>query len=102
VKDSGLGFSPEALAEKYRTEREKRLRAEGQDQYVDLGKVFTAYTEDPHVAPGFTRDPIEEEIDVLVVGGGFSGMLTGVHLRRAGVESLWIVEKGGDFGGAWY
>jgi cation diffusion facilitator CzcD-associated flavoprotein CzcO len=101
-ESGGLGFSPEALAEKYRAEREKRLRAEGQDQYVDLGKVFTAYAEDPHIAPGFTREPIEEDVDVLVVGGGFSGMLSGVHLRRAGVESLRIVEKGGDFGGAWY
>jgi cyclohexanone monooxygenase len=100
--ESEPGFSPATLAEKYRIEREKRLRPEGLEQYVDLGKAFTAYTEDPHVEPGFTREPIEEDVDALVVGGGFSGMLTGVHLRQAGVENLRIVEKAGDFGGTWY
>jgi cation diffusion facilitator CzcD-associated flavoprotein CzcO len=99
---ASLSFSPEALAEKYRIEREKRLRPEGMEQYVDLGKVFTNYVEDPHVEPGFTRDPIEADADVLVVGAGFSGMLTAVHLRMAGVEDVRIVEKAGDFGGTWY
>ena len=76
--DAGAGFSPEALAEKYRVEREKRLRADGLDQYVDLSQAFTDYMDDPHVAPD-VRAPIEEDVDVLVVGAGFSGLLTGVQ-----------------------
>jgi hypothetical protein len=35
-----MQLSPEALKEKYRIEREKRLRADGPDQYFDLSGVF--------------------------------------------------------------
>ena len=92
----------DALALKYRAEREKRLRADGNDQYIDTAEAFTHYVDDPYVDPGFTRPAMDEEIDALVVGGGFSGMLTGVSLRQAGVKNFKIIEGGGDFGGAWY
>jgi cyclohexanone monooxygenase len=91
-----------ALAEKYRLERAKRLRADGNAQYIDTNQAFTHYVEDPYVDPGSTRPPIEEEIDALVVGGGFSGMLAGVQLRKAGIRDFRIVEGAGDFGGTWY
>ncbi|WP_395851660.1 flavin-containing monooxygenase [Cystobacter fuscus] len=101
-KKGEVSFSPEALKEKYRLEREKRLRADGNAQYVDLSGVYADFDRDPYVEPGFTRPAVTEQIDVLVVGGGFGGMLAGVRLRQAGVESIRIVEKGGDFGGTWY
>src|SRR4051812_3818040 len=95
-------FDAEALARKYAEERAKRLRNDGNAQYQVLGDVLPELDEDPHVPPGFTREPVVEEVDVLIMGGGFSGLLTAGRLREAGVESIRIVEKGGDFGGTWY
>src|SRR4029079_15999170 len=63
---------------------------------------FARFVEDPYVEPGFTREPIDEELDVVVIGGGFGGLLTGARLREAGVDDFRIVEKGGDFGATWY
>jgi cyclohexanone monooxygenase len=102
TKQGKGSFSPEALKEKYRLEREKRLRADGDTQYLELGHLYKDVDQDPYVEPGFTRPALTEEIDVLVVGGGFGGLLSGARLRQAGVQSLRIVEKGGDFGGTWY
>jgi cation diffusion facilitator CzcD-associated flavoprotein CzcO len=54
------------------------------------------------VAPSFRRAALDEEVEVAIVGGGFSGLLAGARLREAGVESLRVIETGGDFGGTWY
>jgi hypothetical protein len=56
----------------------------------------------PYVAPGFTRAPVVEEVEVAVVGGGFGGLLSAAKLRQAGIDSFRIIEKAGDFGGTWY
>ncbi len=97
-----LGFDPDALREKYRQERDKRLRPEGNAQYIEVKDQFAHYVEDPYVEPGFTRDSITDEIDVVVIGGGFGGLLAGARLREAGVKGIRIIERGGDFGGTWY
>jgi cyclohexanone monooxygenase len=96
-----LGFDPAALKAKYRAERDKRLRAEGNEQYVEIKGRFAHYLEDPYVKPA-TRAPLKDEVEVLIVGGGFGGMLAAARLREAGVNDIRIVEKGGDFGGTWY
>jgi len=96
-------FDPDVLREKYRVERDKRLRADGEDQYLELSGRFAHYAEDdPYVAPGFTRAPLTDEIDVAVIGGGFSGLLAGARLKEAGIRNFRIIEAGGDFGGTWY
>jgi len=100
--EAEFGFDPKALREKYRAERDKRLRADGNEQYVKIDGAFSRYLEDPYVEPGFTRAPLTDEVDVVIVGGGFGGLLTGARLREAGVEDIRIIEKGGDFGGTWY
>ncbi|MBV8683794.1 MAG: NAD(P)/FAD-dependent oxidoreductase [Caulobacteraceae bacterium] len=97
-----LEFDPAALREKYRAERDKRLRADGNDQYVEVKGDFRHYIDDPYVEPGFTRDPLTDTVDVLVIGGGFGGLLAAARLREAGAGKIRIVEKGGDFGGTWY
>ncbi|MDC0712582.1 NAD(P)/FAD-dependent oxidoreductase [Stigmatella sp. ncwal1] len=102
TKKGEASFSPEALKEKYRLEREKRLRPDGNTQYVDLSGVYADFDTDPYVEPGFTRPAVSEKLDVLIVGGGFGGMLAAARLRQAGVDSFRLVEKGGDFGGTWY
>jgi cyclohexanone monooxygenase len=97
-----LGFDPDALRRRYREERDRRLRADGNEQYVEVTGPFARYLEDPYVEPGFTREPLTDEVDVVVIGGGFGGLLAGARLRQAGVESLRMIERGGDFGGTWY
>jgi cyclohexanone monooxygenase len=92
----------QALREKYRSEREKRLRKEGSKQYIELSDDFAEYWEsDPHCPP-LIRNRICEDIDVAVLGGGFAGLLCAAHLKKAGVEDVRIIEMGGDFGGVWY
>lgn len=97
-----LGFDPEELRAKYRAERDKRLRQEGNAQYVEVTGEFSRYLEDPYVPQGFTRDPLFDEVEVAIIGGGFGGLLAGARLREAGVQDIRVVEKGGDFGGTWY
>jgi cyclohexanone monooxygenase len=97
-----LDFDPDALREKYREEREKRIRPDANDQYVATKGEFHHFVDDPYVEPGFTREPLNDEIDVALIGGGFGGLIMGARLREAGVEDIRIIEKGGDFGGTWY
>ena len=99
---AAIDFDPDALREKYRAERDKRLRPEGNAQYVEVKGDFSHYVDDPYVDPDFTRAPVSEAIDVLIVGGGFGGLSMAAQLRMAGSQSLRIIEKGGDFGGTWY
>jgi cyclohexanone monooxygenase len=98
----GPGLSPEELREKYRIEREKRLRPEGTAQYVDFSGVYKDFDTDPYVEPGFTRSAVSEDVDVVIVGGGFGGMLAAANLRKLGIDNFRIIEKAGDFGGTWY
>jgi cyclohexanone monooxygenase len=103
IQNLEIDFDPDALREKYRQERDKRLREDGERQYVELSGEFARFAEsDPYVEPGFTRAPITDEIEVAVIGGGFSGMLAGARLKEAGVTDVRIIEAGGDFGGTWY
>ncbi len=88
--------------ERYRIEREKRLRTDGVQQFSRLEGDFADFDTDPYVEPGFTRDPLIEDVDAVIVGAGFAGMLTAINLTKLGVRSFRIVEKGGDFGGTWY
>lgn len=99
---SALGFDPEALRAKYREERDKRLRADGARQFKAPQGEFAHFADDPYVEPGFTREPLADTVEVLIVGGGFAGLSAGAELRKRGVEGIRYVEKAGDFGGTWY
>ncbi|MCU0274382.1 MAG: NAD(P)-binding protein, partial [Acidimicrobiales bacterium] len=92
----------EALREKYRIEKEKRLRPDGKAQYQELAGDLADFDRDPYADPNFTREPVEEDINALIVGGGFGGMLTAVNLTKLGMTDFRLIEKGGDFGGTWY
>ena len=97
-----LGFDPAFLRAKYREERDKRLRAEANEQYREIKGDFAHYLDDPYVPQGFTRAPLSDEVEAVVIGGGFGGLLAGARLREAGIEDIRVIEKGGDFGGTWY
>lgn len=96
-----LGFNPAALRYKYRTERDKRLRSDGNEQYTEVVGDFSNYVDDPYVEPD-DREPVFDHVTAAVIGGGFGGLLMAARLRKAGIGSLRMVEKGGDFGGTWY
>src|SRR5436305_14716305 len=97
-----LGFDPQQLREKYRAERDKRLRADANAQYREIAGQFAHYLDDPYVQPGFSRAPLTDEVEVVVVGGGFGGQLAAARLRQAGLSDIRIIEKGADCGGTWY
>jgi cation diffusion facilitator CzcD-associated flavoprotein CzcO len=91
----------EALRAKYRQEREKRLRPDGNDQYIEPTGRFAHFLDDPYAEP-VDRAPFSDEVTVVIIGGGFSGLVTGARLKQAGVTDVRIIEGGGDVGGAWY
>ena len=79
------GLDPEALRARYRAERDRRLRPDGSAQYQRAEGEFGYYAEDPYADPGFTRAPLTARHEVVVVGGGFGGLLAAARLRQAGV-----------------
>ena len=102
VQEMDLGFDPDELREKYRVERDKRLRGDGSEQYQEMVGDFTHYVDDPYIDEKIEREPLTDEMDVIVIGGGFGGLIAGARLKESGVERVRIIEKGGDFGGTWY
>ena len=98
---SSRGFDPDALREKYRTERDKRIRGDGNAQYVEVAGPFADYLHDPYTEE-VDRAPLVDDVTVAVIGGGFAGLITGARLAQAGIDDFRIIEKGGDFGGTWY
>ena len=91
----------DALRSKYLEERDKRLRSDGNEQYVELTGQFAKYLEDPYVEP-VERKPLHDDVTFVFIGGGFAGLLAGAKMRQAGLDDIRIIEKGGDFGGTWY
>ncbi|HEX7849771.1 MAG TPA: NAD(P)/FAD-dependent oxidoreductase [Sphingomonas sp.] len=91
----------ETLRSKYLEERDKRLRKDGIDQYIEIGGEFSYFAEDPYVERT-ERAAITRSCEVAIVGAGFGGILTAAKLKDAGIDDVLMIEKGGDFGGTWY
>ena len=91
----------DALRRKYLEERNKRLRPEGNAQYLQFSGRFAEYLKDPYT-PFTERAPRSDHVTFAFVGGGFAGLVTGARLKEAGIDDVRIIEKGGDFGGTWY
>jgi cation diffusion facilitator CzcD-associated flavoprotein CzcO len=96
-----LGFDPAALREKYVAERTKRLRPDGNSQYREVAGELARFENDHYVKP-ITRPALHEELDAVIVGGGFGGLLAAARLQQVGITETRIIEKAGDFGGTWY
>jgi cyclohexanone monooxygenase len=101
ARPDGTVIDKEALRRRYASERDKRLRADGNGQYQRLTGRFAQFAEDPHT-PRAEREPKTDHVTVAVIGGGFAGLLTAARLTEAGIGDVRIVEKGGGFGGTWY
>src|SRR5579863_120463 len=96
------GFDPEAVRAKYLAERDKRLvpgRADIRDLRTD--EHFAHYRDDPFM-PVVGRDPVVDDVDVVIVGGGIAGVVAGANLRKAGIERIRIIDQAGGIGGTWY
>lgn len=91
----------DALRLKYRAERDRRIRPGVTGRYHRAGGEFGYYVTDPYT-PRSDREPLRDRVEVLVVGGGFGGLLTGARLRQAGFEDVRLLDEAGDVGGTWY
>src|SRR5258708_39825658 len=94
--DSAVEFDPVALRERYRAERDRRLRVDGNDQYRDPAGTLAHYLADPHADPSFSRPPLTDQVDVVVIGGGVGGVLGAARPRAAGRAGI---RGGGRAGG---
>ena len=97
-----IDFDPAALKERYLAERDKRVRPDGNDQYVEISDRFAHFGEDPWADRTFTRAPLSDEVEVVIVGAGFGGLLAGARLRDAGFNRIRLIDAAGDVGGTWY
>jgi hypothetical protein len=91
----------ERLRQKYMEERNKRLRPDGNDQYLQVAGQLAHYLDDPY-APVTPREPKIDHVTFAFIGGGFAGLATAARLSETGIRDVCIIEKGGDFGGTWY
>ena len=96
-----VAIDTDALRQKYREERDRRIRPDGIDQYVRIADHFPQYLDDPYM-PVVPREPKTDHVAFAFVGGGFAGLLTAARLKEAGVADVRIIDKAGDFGGTWY
>ena len=88
-----------ALKAKYQQERDRRIRKEGQAQYIKSVEDFAySYEGDPYT-PVTPRAPIARSHEVVILGGGWSGIMAGVALRNAGIKDFCNIDHAGDFGG---
>jgi cation diffusion facilitator CzcD-associated flavoprotein CzcO len=100
--DAADRFDQEAVHRKYLAERDKRL-VEGRAAIRDLrgDSLFAKYREDPFT-PFVHRDPIADDVDVVVIGAGIGGLVAGAELRKAGVKKIRLIDEAGGVGGTWY
>ena len=97
-----LNFDPDKVRARFLAERDKRLRKDANDQYIQVTGEFSNYKDDPYVEKALEREPLNDTVQVAVIGGGFGGLLMGAQLRKAGFEDIRMIEQGSDFGGTWY
>ncbi len=102
MSNLNLDFDLEPVRAKYAEERDKRIRKDKREQFTQMRGEFAYFEDDPYTAESAVRAPLTDLKEVIIIGGGFGGLLAGAHLRKAGVDDVRIIEKGGDFGGTWY
>lgn len=100
--NGSLEFDPEALSKRYAAEKNARLEPGYTSTYRHVLKSgLSHFLDDPWSNSPIIRDPVEANHVVIIVGGGYGGLLMAVRLLEAGINDILIVEKGSDFGGTW-
>ena len=89
------------LRARYRAERDKRLRSDGNEQYVEPTGRFAHFVDDIWTSRP-EREPVRDEVEVAVIGAGFAGLVTGARLKQAGIDDVRLIDGAGDVGGVWY
>lgn len=100
--DTTRSYNEQQLRKRYDEERAKRLRNDGEAQFIEATGDYAEFTDDPYIDQALERGRIAEDVDVVIVGGGFGGLLTAAGLRKRGIDSFRIIEQAADFGGTWY
>ena len=95
---AGAVFDAEEQA-RYRAFKEARR---GAADYMAMEGEFAKYLEDVYSDAPVEREALDDECEILCVGGGFAGLLLWHKLRTAGFTDVRFCEKGGDVGGTWY
>src|SRR6201996_1953148 len=95
-------YDADALRSKYAEERAKRQGNPYRGVLPDLVGDLARYLDDPYSE--FTpRDPVvDPDVDVVVIGTGWAGLVAAVRMRELGVQRLRVIDKAGDVGGTWY
>ncbi len=91
----------EALQARYREERDKRVRPDGNAQYRQPSGRFASLLDDPFT-PRAERAPRSDDVTVAIIGAGFGGLCTGARLRQAGIDDFLLIDGAGGVGGTWY
>lgn len=101
----------EAVHERYAAERDKRIRPEGINQYIDIASSdrFRHYSTDPwvdHATLNAQKPPLEDgsHTKVLILGAGYAGIMFAIRLMAAGISEcdIRLADSAGGFGGTWY
>ena len=79
-------FDPDKLRQKYKEERDKRIRSDGNDQYKEVKGDFSYFVEDPYVEDKSERNSLKLHTEIAIIGGGFGGMLAAARIREAGFD----------------
>lgn len=96
------------IQQKYAEERDKRVRSDGDGQYIDLAlsEKFKHFRTDPWLDSRSDHDTLHDgqHVKFLVLGGGFGGLLMAIKLVKQGFppDDIRIIESAGGFGGTWY
>ena len=91
----------EAIRAKYCVERDKRLRADGINQFVGMTGQYAHFLDDPY-SEMTPREPLTDDVTVALIGAGLSGLTVGARLVQAGITDVRLIDKAGDVGGTWY
>ncbi|WP_374410363.1 flavin-containing monooxygenase [Novosphingobium colocasiae] len=104
MSDDQVGtLDVKALRAKYDFERDKRMRPDGEGQYMaPVGQHQRYITHDPFAGPIEEREPLTDDVEVVILGAGWTGLLTSFYLLKQGITDFRIIDDGADFGGTWY
>ena len=110
-QDANAAFhDPAQVKKRYNEERAKRLRDDGDDQFIDvsLSKGLQSFVEDPWVDPSKVKDVKimfpSKRCELLIIGAGWGGLLYAIRMVQAGLhpEDIRIIDPASGFGGTWY
>lgn len=88
------------IRQRYEQERLRRTDTHRAD-LVKLEGDLAHYLDDPYMT-ATPRPAIDDEVDAIVVGAGFGGLLAAARFKEAGLTDVRVIDRAGDVGGVWY